>query len=56
VSVASCADALKVVGANRGKPKEEILKGAALADHEGKRARKGHKVAGFKEVTRLLAG
>jgi topoisomerase-4 subunit A len=55
LSVATCGDALKVLGVNRGKAKEEILKGASLADHEGKRARKGHKVAGFKEVTRVLA-
>jgi topoisomerase-4 subunit A len=53
LSVATCAEALLVSGLQRGKPKDEVLKGAALAGHEGKRARKGHKVAGFKEVRRL---
>lgn len=56
LSVATCADALVVHGINRGKDKEELLRGAALAHHEGKRARKGHKVAGFKEVRRVVAG
>jgi topoisomerase IV subunit A len=55
LSMATCADALTVHGINRGKPKEDVLKGADLAGHEGKRARKGHKVQGFKEVTRVAA-
>ncbi len=55
-SVATCADALTVQGINRGKPKDELLRGAALTSYEGKRARKGHKVAGFKEVARVTAG
>ncbi len=55
VSVATCGDALTVSGVNRGKPKDELLRGPALAGHEGKRARKGHKVAGFKDVMRLTA-
>jgi topoisomerase-4 subunit A len=56
VSVATCGDALSVAGSGRGgKPKDELLRGAALASHEGKRARKGHKVAGFKEVKRVTA-
>ena len=55
VSVATCADALAVHGMNRGKAKQEVLKGAALAGHEGKRARKGHKVHGFKDVQRVMA-
>jgi topoisomerase IV subunit A len=55
LSVATCADALTVHGINRGKPKDEVLKGADLAGHEGKRARKGHKVHGFKEVARVVA-
>ncbi len=55
VSVATCAGLLKVTGLGRGdKPKEEELKGAALAGHAGKRARKGHKVEGFKKPLRLL--
>jgi topoisomerase-4 subunit A len=56
LSVATCGDALVVQGTNRGKAKEELLRGAALAGHEGKRARKGHKVAGFKDVRRVVAG
>jgi topoisomerase IV subunit A len=56
LSVATCADALAVHGINRGKPKDDVLRGAELASHEGKRARKGHKVAGFKEVMRVTAG
>jgi topoisomerase-4 subunit A len=55
LSVATCGDALMVSGVNRGKPKDETLRGAELAGHEGKRARKGHKVQGFKEVLRLAA-
>jgi topoisomerase-4 subunit A len=56
LSVATCGDALVVQGINRGKDKDELLRGAALAGHEGKRARKGHKVAGFKDVRRVVAG
>jgi topoisomerase-4 subunit A len=56
VSVATCADALKVLGTGRGgKPKEEDLKGAALAEHQGKRARKGRKVEGVLKVLRVVA-
>ena len=56
VSVATCADALKVLGTGRGgKPKEEDLKGAALAEHQGKRARKGRKVEGVQKVLRVVA-
>jgi topoisomerase IV subunit A len=56
LSVATCGDALTVQGASRGKDKDEVLRGAALAHHEGKRARKGHKVQGLKEVRRVVAG
>jgi topoisomerase IV subunit A len=56
LSVATCGDALTVHGIHRGKQKAEVLRGAELAHHEGKRARKGHKVAGFKEVARVTAG
>ncbi len=57
LSVASFADKLRVLGSGRGaKPKDETLKGAALAGHEGKRARKGHKVDGLVKVLRVLAG
>jgi topoisomerase IV subunit A len=55
LSIATCSDALTVHGVNRGKPKDEVLKGADLAGHEGKRARKGHKVHGFKEVIRVAS-
>ncbi len=55
VSVATCALALKVIGSGRGgKPKEEELKGAALAGHAGKRARKGRKVEGLQKAVRVL--
>lgn len=55
VSVATFADVLKVQGLGRGdKPKEEDLKGAALAAHAGKRARKGAKVDGFKRAMRVV--
>jgi topoisomerase IV subunit A len=56
LSVTSCGDTLRVQGTTRaGKAKEELLKGVALAGHEGKRARKGHKVQGFVKVARLQA-
>ncbi|WP_284617419.1 DNA topoisomerase IV subunit A [Aquabacterium humicola] len=55
VSVATCAAALRVIGSGRGgKPKDEDLKGAALAEHAGKRARKGRKVEGLQKVLRVL--
>jgi topoisomerase-4 subunit A len=57
VSVSPCADALLVQGLGRGdKPKDELLRGAALAGHVGKRARKGHKLEGFKRPMRVLPG
>jgi topoisomerase-4 subunit A len=56
ISVATCADALKVLGTGRGgKPKEEDLKWAALAEHQGRRARKGRKVEGVQKVLRVVA-
>jgi topoisomerase-4 subunit A len=56
VSVATLADALKVQGLGRGqKPKEEIFKWSALADHIGKRARKGRAVAAFQKVLKVVA-
>ena len=55
VSAASCANLLRVQGSGRGgKAKEEELRGAALAGHQGRRARKGHKIAGFVKPMRLL--
>ena len=56
VSVATCADTLLVQGSGRGgKPKEELLKAAALAAYAGKRARKGHKIEGLQRALRVLA-
>ena len=56
ISVAAFGDTLRVLGSGRGaKPKDESLKGAALAAHEGKRARKGRKVEGMVKVLRVLA-
>jgi topoisomerase-4 subunit A len=55
ISVAACADVLRVTGTSRGKDKDDLLRGAVLAGHVGKRARKGHKVDGFKTVVRVTA-
>ncbi|HET9823350.1 MAG TPA: DNA topoisomerase IV subunit A [Burkholderiaceae bacterium] len=56
LSVATCGEALAVSGQGRGgRAKDEVLKGAALAGHEGRRARKGHKVQGFVKVLRVTA-
>jgi len=55
VSVASFADSVKVLGQGRGgKAKEELIKGATLADHLGKRARKGKKIEGFVKPQRVV--
>ncbi len=54
VSVATCADLLTVQGSGRGgKARDEVLRGAALASHGGKRARKGRQVDGLLKVIRL---
>ncbi len=56
VSVASFGEQLKLLGAGRGgKPREEVLKAAGLAEHAGKRARKGRKAAGFVKLQRVVA-
>ena len=56
LSVAACGDTLTVQGSGRGgKPREEVLKGVALVAHEGRRARKGHKVAGLVKALRVVA-
>ena len=48
-SVAAFTQALRVQGSGRGgKAKDEVLKGAALAAHVGRRARKGRAVDGMK--------
>ena len=55
VSVAAFTQSLQVLGTGRGaKPKEEILKGTALATYVGKRARKGKPLEGIKGM-RVLA-
>jgi topoisomerase-4 subunit A len=55
VSVATLADSARVIGSGRGgKPREEMLRGAALAVHQGKRARKGRKVEGLLKVSRVV--
>jgi topoisomerase IV subunit A len=55
VAAVPFAAALRVMGAGRGgKPKEEVLKNSALAEHVGKRARKGRVVQGIK-ATGLVA-
>ncbi len=55
VSVVTCGDSVRVQGTGRGgKAKEELLRGAALAEHTGKRARKGRKIDGFVRPMRVL--
>jgi topoisomerase-4 subunit A len=56
VSVATIgAGGVRVLGQGRGgKPKEDDLRGNALADHVGKRARKGRKVEGFPKAMRVV--
>ncbi len=54
ISVAAFADALNVDGVGRSaKPKSEVLRGPAVVEHEGKRARKGRKVGGFTKALRV---
>jgi topoisomerase-4 subunit A len=56
VSVAPFAQSLRVIGTGRGaKPKEEDLKGAALAGYQGKRARKGKAIEGSMKAQRVVA-
>ena len=56
IAVATLADRLIVAGTGRGgKPRQEELRGAALAQHAGRRARKGRKVDGFVKVLWLSA-
>jgi len=55
VSVAAFDDQLRVLGTNRsGKPKEELVKGAALDELVGRRARKG-RLVGTMKAQRVLA-
>ena len=56
VSVAAFTQSLHVLGTGRGaKPKEETLKGNALAAYVGKRARKGKLLEGIKGLRVLAA-
>lgn len=56
ISVATCANAVKVLGTGRGgKPKEEDLKGATLVSHAGKRARKGKVIEASIKGQRVIA-
>lgn len=57
VSVAAFDAALQVLGTGRGgaKPKDEVLKGAALATYEGKRARRGRKQDVMVKAMRVVA-
>ncbi len=55
VSVAAFGAALQVLGTGRGgKPKDELLRGAALSAYEGKRARKGRKQEVMVKATRVV--
>jgi topoisomerase-4 subunit A len=57
LSVCSFGDVLRVLGAGRGgKPRDELVKGSALASHMGKRARKGAKVEAVLKPSRVLPG
>jgi topoisomerase-4 subunit A len=54
IAVASFGETLKVTGTGRGgKPREEVLRAAALATYSGKRARKGRKIEGWVKALRL---
>jgi topoisomerase-4 subunit A len=56
VSVASFSEQLLLLGQGRSaKAKEETLRGATLAEHAGKRARKGRKASGFVKLMRVAA-
>jgi topoisomerase-4 subunit A len=56
VSVAAFGESLRVLGTGRGgKPREELLRGAALEAYVGRRARKG-KLVGAMKTQRVLAG
>ncbi len=55
LAAVTLADSLIVQGSGRGgKPKDEVVKGVALAAYQGKRARKGRMVEGLQKVLRLV--
>jgi topoisomerase-4 subunit A len=52
--VAAFGDALRLLGQGRSnKARDEVLRAAALAEHMGKRARKGRKAGGFVKLLRV---
>jgi topoisomerase-4 subunit A len=54
LSVAAFGDALRLLGQGRSnKARDEVLRAAALAEHMGKRARKGRKAGGFVKLLRV---
>ncbi|WP_119292044.1 hypothetical protein [Azohydromonas sediminis] len=54
LSVTTLGDALTLHGRGRGdKAKDAVLRAAALAAYVGRRARKGRKVEGFRQIERL---
>ncbi len=56
VSVCVFADALRLMGSGRGgKPREEIMRGAALEAHVGRRARKGRRQDAMQKAVRVVA-
>ena len=56
LSVLAFGQALRVLGTGRGgKPKDELLRGAGLLAHAGKRARKGKALAAPMTALRLVA-
>jgi len=56
VSVAVFANALQVLGSGRGgKARDEVLRGSALDDYVGRRARKGRKQHVMPTATRVVA-
>jgi topoisomerase IV subunit A len=56
VSVAVFASALRIDGSGRtGKPREEVLRGAALEPYLGRRARKGRRQDALPKATRVVA-
>ena len=56
VSVAAFGDALRVLGTGRGgKPRDEVLRAAALEAHVGHRARKGRRQDAIPKAMRVVA-
>ena len=50
------ASALRIEGSGRGgKPRDEVLRGAALEPYVGRRARKGRRQDAIPKATRVVA-